>query len=126
MSNVRRSVFLCLLTGTLSPGECPEAAACAASSPLTEVSPFLSLLAPDSGEGNQPRETKAKRMPKAPTAMKAPRQEIAPATPATARGAIAMPRLPPTPCRPSTRCLLYTSDAADDLTRVDLGGRRII
>src|SRR5665811_250758 len=23
------------------------------------------------------------------------------------------------------RCLLYTSDAADDLTRVDLGGRRI-
>src|SRR5660398_279326 len=55
--------------------------------------------------GNQPRETKAKRMPKAPTAMKAPRQEIAPATPATARGAIAMPRLPPRPCRPSTRPL---------------------
>ena len=26
----------------------------------------------------------------------------------------------------SNRCLLYTSDAADDLTRVDLGGRRII
>ena len=26
----------------------------------------------------------------------------------------------------STVCLLYTSDAADDLTRVDLGGRRII
>ena len=25
-----------------------------------------------------------------------------------------------------TDCLLYTSDAADDLTRVDLGGRRII
>src|SRR5665811_732295 len=25
-----------------------------------------------------------------------------------------------------TSCLLYTSDAADDLTRVDLGGRRII
>src|SRR5665811_2053738 len=25
-----------------------------------------------------------------------------------------------------TRCLLYTSDAADDLTRVDLGGRRIV
>src|SRR5665811_1820445 len=24
------------------------------------------------------------------------------------------------------RCLLYTSDAADDLTRVDLGGRRVI
>src|SRR5665811_830351 len=23
-------------------------------------------------------------------------------------------------------CLLYTSDAADDLTRVDLGGRRIL
>src|SRR5665811_2628457 len=32
------------------------------------------------------------------------------------------------PVRPTTRlpCLLYTSDAADDLTRVDLGGRRII
>ena len=26
----------------------------------------------------------------------------------------------------SDDCLLYTSDAADDLTRVDLGGRRII
>ena len=26
----------------------------------------------------------------------------------------------------SSFCLLYTSDAADDLTRVDLGGRRII
>src|SRR5665811_1783021 len=26
----------------------------------------------------------------------------------------------------SNACLLYTSDAADDLTRVDLGGRRII
>src|SRR5665811_265667 len=26
----------------------------------------------------------------------------------------------------SRTCLLYTSDAADDLTRVDLGGRRII
>ena len=25
-----------------------------------------------------------------------------------------------------TRCLLYTSDAADDLLCVDLGGRRII
>ena len=28
--------------------------------------------------------------------------------------------------RQSNTCLLYTSDAADDLTRVDLGGRRII
>src|SRR5665254_17924 len=27
---------------------------------------------------------------------------------------------------PAWACLLYTSDAADDLTRVDLGGRRII
>src|SRR5665811_2162467 len=27
---------------------------------------------------------------------------------------------------PVEPCLLYTSDAADDLTRVDLGGRRII
>ena len=37
-----------------------------------------------------------------------------------------------TPATPSAafplgeNCLLYTSDAADDLTRVDLGGRRII
>ena len=30
------------------------------------------------------------------------------------------------PYRFSTRCLLYTSDAADDLLCVDLGGRRII
>src|SRR5665811_552321 len=35
------------------------------------------------------------------------------------------------PCDPSDfvhfrNCLLYTSDAADDLTRVDLGGCRII
>ena len=28
--------------------------------------------------------------------------------------------------RKTKSCLLYTSDAADDLTRVDLGGRRII
>src|SRR5680860_1899002 len=28
--------------------------------------------------------------------------------------------------RPSPTCLLYTSDAADDLLCVDLGGRRII
>ncbi|GAB5861086.1 hypothetical protein JMUB7552_27480 [Staphylococcus aureus] len=27
---------------------------------------------------------------------------------------------------PETTCLLYTSDAADDSLRVDLGGRRII
>src|SRR5450756_2954012 len=32
------------------------------------------------------------------------------------------PRLPD----PSSPCLLYTSDAADDLLCVDLGGRRII
>src|SRR5665811_2587513 len=29
-------------------------------------------------------------------------------------------------CAKPEVCLLYTSDAADDLTRVDLGGRRII
>src|SRR5665811_2615029 len=29
-------------------------------------------------------------------------------------------------CADSGDCLLYTSDAADDLTRVDLGGRRLI
>src|SRR5665811_2624595 len=28
--------------------------------------------------------------------------------------------------QPISSCLLYTSDAADDLTRVDLGGRRVI
>src|SRR5665811_2599491 len=32
----------------------------------------------------------------------------------------------PTSTGRSFPCLLYTSDAADDLTRVDLGGRRII
>ena len=33
----------------------------------------------------------------------------------------------PTPySTPSTRCLLYTSDAADERSSVDLGGRRII
>src|SRR5665811_2620174 len=31
-----------------------------------------------------------------------------------------------TDLRDTYPCLLYTSDAADDLTRVDLGGRRII
>ena len=30
------------------------------------------------------------------------------------------------PCDRLDGCLLYTSDAADDLLRVDLGGRRII
>eukprot|EP00826_Nyctotherus_ovalis_P019821 TRINITY_DN1615_c0_g4_i1.p1 TRINITY_DN1615_c0_g4~~TRINITY_DN1615_c0_g4_i1.p1 ORF type:complete len:118 (+),score=13.94 TRINITY_DN1615_c0_g4_i1:44-355(+) len=34
----------------------------------------------------------------------------------------ALPLFPPLPCT----CLLYTSDAADDSLRVDLGGRRII
>src|SRR5665811_1859385 len=34
--------------------------------------------------------------------------------------------LVPDPGYPVYACLLYTSDAADDLTRVDLGGRRII
>src|SRR5665811_1913088 len=33
---------------------------------------------------------------------------------------------PPHAQRSVSACLLYTSDAADDLTRVDLGGRRII
>ena len=31
-----------------------------------------------------------------------------------------------TPSRQRIVCLLYTSDAADDSLRVDLGGRRII
>src|SRR5450756_544766 len=35
-------------------------------------------------------------------------------------------RLLPIPIRSSISCLLYTSDAADDLLCVDLGGRRII
>mgnify|MGYP003687765245 CR=1 FL=1 len=30
------------------------------------------------------------------------------------------------PCNQSNTCLLYTSDAADDMQCVDLGGRRII
>ena len=32
----------------------------------------------------------------------------------------------PLSCRHSNRCLLYTSDAADERSSVDLGGRRII
>ena len=32
---------------------------------------------------------------------------------------------PPATCK-NTRCLLYTSDAADERSRVDLGGRRIL
>src|SRR5665811_2006520 len=36
------------------------------------------------------------------------------------------PARPPKRPGSPTPCLLYTSDAADDLTRVDLGGRRII
>ena len=38
------------------------------------------------------------------------------------------PFRPPTPCRGrrNTCCLLYTSDAADERSSVDLGGRRII
>src|SRR5665811_491976 len=34
-------------------------------------------------------------------------------------------QLRPAPAPDVGGCLLYTSDAADDLTRVDLGGRRI-
>src|SRR5665811_2636772 len=34
--------------------------------------------------------------------------------------------IPKAGCAQQEACLLYTSDAADDLTRVDLGGRRII
>ena len=34
--------------------------------------------------------------------------------------------IPDASCHWYITCLLYTSDAADDLTRVDLGGRRII
>src|SRR5665811_1834351 len=36
------------------------------------------------------------------------------------------PGLQPGLARAPDSCLLYTSDAADDLTRVDLGGRRLI
>src|SRR5665811_433893 len=37
-----------------------------------------------------------------------------------------LPPVLPARAPPPPGCLLYTSDAADDLTRVDLGGRRII
>ena len=37
------------------------------------------------------------------------------------------PSVPLTPCvKPRRSCLLYTSDAADERSSVDLGGRRII
>src|SRR5665811_2628524 len=51
---------------------------------------------------------------------------------ATAKRFFRPRRIPRVQLRPARRvgryvgCLLYTSDAADDLTRVDLGGRRII
>src|SRR5678809_1588492 len=43
----------------------------------------------------------------------------APVTPLTAPPTVA-------PTAPPTTCLLYTSDAADERSSVDLGGRRII
>ena len=44
------------------------------------------------------------------------------------RSAMARTRMAPTPSIPvmGTTCLLYTSDAADERSSVDLGGRRII
>src|SRR5680860_1220614 len=47
-----------------------------------------------------------------------------PAAPAAAPVAPSVPT--PLPTEQSSACLLYTSDAADDLLCVDLGGRRII
>ena len=50
--------------------------------------------------------------------------------PAAARDAIGKPKGPQlkvsVTATPRNGCLLYTSDAADDLLCVDLGGRRII
>ena len=47
-------------------------------------------------------------------------------TPVTPR--LLLPRAPivPDTCVPCVPCLLYTSDAADERSSVDLGGRRII
>ncbi|MCY7416869.1 hypothetical protein LKL48_16395, partial [Listeria monocytogenes] len=49
-------------------------------------------------------------------ALKTPNKKGAPASPSSCMTAADAP----------VACLLYTSDAADDLTRLDLGGRRII
>ena len=59
------------------------------------------------------------------------RQGQRPLDPHGCRGASKGPRLPHVlrsrcPDRPADPCLLYTSDAADERSSVDLGGRRII
>src|SRR5450756_2748317 len=48
------------------------------------------------------------------------------ASPSTPEGSDAVPRVDGAPEAVDLLCLLYTSDAADDLLCVDLGGRRII
>src|SRR5450756_3238778 len=57
------------------------------------------------------------RNPRAQKEARGRRPPVGPPT-STTRSAAPMPR--------RTSCLLYTSDAADDLLCVDLGGRRII
>src|SRR5659263_776370 len=52
--------------------------------------------------------------------------DASPSAPATASGATTTPSRPTTSISMPWTCLLYTSDAADDLLCVDLGGRRII
>src|SRR5450756_3102484 len=71
------------------------------------------------------------RRPMLAAVMPFPREEV---TPPVTKTYFAMGRAPPGffRCyrirgrRASSACLLYTSDAADDLLCVDLGGRRII
>ena len=48
------------------------------------------------------------------------------ALPGAARGAGARPHVRSRRAARGTACLLYTSDAADERSSVDLGGRRII
>src|SRR5665811_2555753 len=75
-------------------------------------------------EDNSSAPTGARVAPRA----KAPAAETAESAPLAKRPiGNSLERAPATTALPgSATCLLYTSDAADDLTRVDLGGRRII
>ena len=54
------------------------------------------------------------------------RTAVPPKTPAQSCVQATLPVVPPTHVPQLSSCLLYTSDAADERSSVDLGGRRII
>src|SRR5450756_3136192 len=77
------------------------------------------LLRRDGHLQSQDRRLVHRQRPERPAGRQRPRR----APTITARSRCCDDRLSPVSSRP---CLLYTSDAADDLLCVDLGGRRII